>query len=226
MRIGDEATRHPGVASSWPGLSRWPPPGVEPRPARTRVKRRYVTGATVRAAEALDHNRGTLRLSKTVNITDLRRLAKRRLPPVVFDYIDGGAEDEVTLRANERAFAEIAFRPRQCVETTGGALALRIEHPAEADGREQERQIVRRTEDAGAKVRGRRLHALPRPERHLRERAFVGAQRDLVLGAAVDVAEDDGREPAPGEAPEVRDIDDAREVQKLTLAASSSTIWR
>jgi len=58
-----------------------------------------------------------MRLSTVVNIADFRRLAARRLPPVVFDYIDGGAEDENTLRANERAFSEIAFRPRQCVET-------------------------------------------------------------------------------------------------------------
>jgi isopentenyl diphosphate isomerase/L-lactate dehydrogenase-like FMN-dependent dehydrogenase len=58
-----------------------------------------------------------VQLSNAVNIDDLRRLARRRLPPVVFDYIDGGAEGEVTLRANERAFAEVTFRPRQCVET-------------------------------------------------------------------------------------------------------------
>jgi L-lactate dehydrogenase (cytochrome) len=57
-----------------------------------------------------------VRLSGVVNIADLRRLARRRLPPVVFDYIDGGAEGELTLRANERAFAEVTFRPRQCVE--------------------------------------------------------------------------------------------------------------
>jgi len=58
-----------------------------------------------------------VRLSQAVNIADLRLMARRRLPPVVFDYIDGGAEDEVTLGANERAFAEVTFRPRQCVET-------------------------------------------------------------------------------------------------------------
>src|SRR5688572_11867729 len=58
-----------------------------------------------------------MRLSRAVNIADLRRMAQRRLPPVVFDYIDGGAEDEITLRANERAFADVTFRPRQCVET-------------------------------------------------------------------------------------------------------------
>jgi isopentenyl diphosphate isomerase/L-lactate dehydrogenase-like FMN-dependent dehydrogenase len=58
-----------------------------------------------------------MRLSQAVNIADLRRMARRRLPPVVFDYIDGGAEDEITLRANERAFADVTFRPRQCVGT-------------------------------------------------------------------------------------------------------------
>ena len=57
-----------------------------------------------------------MRLSQAVNIADLRRMAKSRLPPVIFDYIDGGAEDEITLRANERAFADVTFRPRQCVD--------------------------------------------------------------------------------------------------------------
>ncbi len=54
---------------------------------------------------------------RVVNIADLRRLAQRRLPRVVFDYIDGGAEDEITLDRNCRAFQEIAFRPRCAVET-------------------------------------------------------------------------------------------------------------
>jgi len=58
-----------------------------------------------------------MHISNVVNIADFRTLARRRLPPVVFDYIDGGAEDESTLRANERAFAEVTFRPRQCVDT-------------------------------------------------------------------------------------------------------------
>jgi L-lactate dehydrogenase (cytochrome) len=37
---------------------------------------------------------------------------------VVFDYIDGGAEDEITLRANEQSFRDVVFRPRQCVAAT------------------------------------------------------------------------------------------------------------
>src|SRR4029077_1951961 len=54
---------------------------------------------------------------RVLNIEDLRRAAKRRLPRVVFDYIDGGAEDEGTLRANCRAFHEVTFRPRCAVAT-------------------------------------------------------------------------------------------------------------
>lgn len=52
-----------------------------------------------------------------VNIEDFRRAARRRLPRAVFDYIDGGAEGEVTLRANVRAFEEVTFRPRSAVAT-------------------------------------------------------------------------------------------------------------
>jgi len=53
-----------------------------------------------------------------VNIEDLRRIAKRRLPRVVFDYIDGGADAELTLRANSRAFEDVTFRPRCAVATS------------------------------------------------------------------------------------------------------------
>ena len=54
---------------------------------------------------------------RVVNIEDLRRIAKRRLPRVVFDYIDGGAEDELTLRANRHAFKAVTFRPRCAIAT-------------------------------------------------------------------------------------------------------------
>lgn len=50
-----------------------------------------------------------------VNIEDLRLMAKRRLPRVVFDYLDGGADAEITLRENCRAFQDISFCPRQAV---------------------------------------------------------------------------------------------------------------
>jgi L-lactate dehydrogenase (cytochrome) len=52
------------------------------------------------------------RLATAASIEDLRRIAKRRLPAGVFDYIDGGAEDEVAMRANRDAFGRYEFRPR------------------------------------------------------------------------------------------------------------------
>ncbi len=51
-------------------------------------------------------------VSRAVNIADLRRLAQRRLPRIVFDYADGGAEDEITMRDNCRVFDTITLRPR------------------------------------------------------------------------------------------------------------------
>jgi isopentenyl diphosphate isomerase/L-lactate dehydrogenase-like FMN-dependent dehydrogenase len=50
-----------------------------------------------------------------VCIADLRPIARRRVPKAVFDYLDGGAEGEVTLRENCRVFEDITFRPRHAV---------------------------------------------------------------------------------------------------------------
>ena len=55
--------------------------------------------------------------TRFVNVEDLRRAARRRLPRSVFDYIDGGADGEVTLRENTRAFEDIGLRPLCAVET-------------------------------------------------------------------------------------------------------------
>jgi isopentenyl diphosphate isomerase/L-lactate dehydrogenase-like FMN-dependent dehydrogenase len=54
---------------------------------------------------------------RAVNIDDLRKLAQRRLPRAVFDYIDGGADNEVTMRENRSAWEEIYFRPHNAVHT-------------------------------------------------------------------------------------------------------------
>ena len=52
------------------------------------------------------------RLRRCVSVDDYRRVARRRLPRGVFDYIDGGAEDERTMRGNVDAFGRYEFRPR------------------------------------------------------------------------------------------------------------------
>lgn len=51
-----------------------------------------------------------------INIDDFRAAARRRLPRALFDYIDGGAEDERTIRANQADFARYTFRPRVLVD--------------------------------------------------------------------------------------------------------------
>ena len=57
-------------------------------------------------------------LTRAVNIEDLRVLAKRRLPRAIFDFFDGGAEDEVTLRENRAAFERVRLLPRVLVNVS------------------------------------------------------------------------------------------------------------
>lgn len=63
---------------------------------------------------------------RVITIADLRRLAQKRLPRVVFDYLDGGAEGEVTLRENCRVFEDVTFRPRQAVFISKCDLSARV----------------------------------------------------------------------------------------------------
>lgn len=63
---------------------------------------------------------------RVINIDDLRRAAQRRLPKVVFDYVDGGAEAELTLRENCRVFSDLTLRPRQAVACADCSLEVRV----------------------------------------------------------------------------------------------------
>ena len=49
------------------------------------------------------------RLQSVANVSDLRTISKRRLPGGVFDYIDGAAEDELTLQRNSAAFQDLSL---------------------------------------------------------------------------------------------------------------------
>jgi isopentenyl diphosphate isomerase/L-lactate dehydrogenase-like FMN-dependent dehydrogenase len=60
------------------------------------------------------------------NIDDLRHAAKRRLPRVVFDYLEGGAEDEVSARANRESFEAIGFAPRTLVDVSQRRLETTV----------------------------------------------------------------------------------------------------
>jgi isopentenyl diphosphate isomerase/L-lactate dehydrogenase-like FMN-dependent dehydrogenase len=59
-----------------------------------------------------------MKLDRAVNVADVRTIARRRLPRMIFDLIDGGAEGEVTMRANEAAFSDWEFRPRTLVDVS------------------------------------------------------------------------------------------------------------
>jgi (S)-mandelate dehydrogenase len=65
-------------------------------------------------------------LSRAVNIEDLRVLAKRRLPRAIFDFFDGGAEDEVTLRGNRAAFERVRLLPKVLVDVSRVQTATEI----------------------------------------------------------------------------------------------------
>ena len=59
-----------------------------------------------------------MKCEDAISIEDLRAIARRRLPHFVFTYVDGGAEDEITLRGNCEAFARLRFRPRTLIDVS------------------------------------------------------------------------------------------------------------
>jgi L-lactate dehydrogenase (cytochrome) len=94
-----------------------------------------------------------------VNIEDLRRAAKQRLPRAVFDYIDGGAEAELTLRANCRAFEAVTFRPRcavalQACDLRTTVLGTSLSMPLILAPVGSSRLIYPRGEEAAARAAG------------------------------------------------------------------------
>lgn len=63
---------------------------------------------------------------RVICINDFRAIARRRIPRPVFDYLDGGAEGEVTLRENCRVFEDVTFRPRHAVVVPKCDLRTRV----------------------------------------------------------------------------------------------------
>jgi isopentenyl diphosphate isomerase/L-lactate dehydrogenase-like FMN-dependent dehydrogenase len=63
---------------------------------------------------------------RVVCIEDFRPIARERVPKSVFDYLDGGAEGEVTLRENCRVFNDVTFRPRHAVAVANCSLCTRV----------------------------------------------------------------------------------------------------
>jgi (S)-mandelate dehydrogenase len=57
-------------------------------------------------------------IARALNISDLRAIARRRIPGFVFEYAEGGAEDEVTLRGNRESLQRLRFVPRTLIDTS------------------------------------------------------------------------------------------------------------
>ena len=74
------------------------------------------------------------RLARVADVSDLRRVARRRMPRGCFNYIDGAAEDELTAGRNVSAYARWQFRPRVLrdvseIDTSGVVLGRRVPFP-------------------------------------------------------------------------------------------------
>ena len=70
------------------------------------------------------------RATRILTLADARRGAGRILPRVLFDYIEGGAEDEITLAENERAFRDLALRPDLTIPICREAVLANRAFPA------------------------------------------------------------------------------------------------
>ena len=67
-----------------------------------------------------------LRSDNLASIEDLRQRARRRLPKAIFDFIDGGSQDEVSLAANRRDFERLALVPRVLTDVSKRQLASTV----------------------------------------------------------------------------------------------------
>jgi (S)-mandelate dehydrogenase len=70
--------------------------------------------------------KGRLPMTATINVEDFRRLAKRRLPAIVFDYMEGGAEDEHGLMHNREVFRHVRFQPHRLRPIETRDISIRL----------------------------------------------------------------------------------------------------
>ena len=94
----------------------------------------FKTLRSVMRFRSIEFDGNLRRLRRAVNVHDLRQLARKRLPRSVFNYIDGGADDELTMMRNEKQFKNIEFCPRILrdvgeIDTSTTLLGQRIDFP-------------------------------------------------------------------------------------------------
>lgn len=66
------------------------------------------------------------KLDKVLNIEDLRKIARKKLPKPLFNYIDGGADDESNVHGNARAFDAVKLVPEYLVDVTNIDLSTKL----------------------------------------------------------------------------------------------------
>lgn len=86
----------------------------------------FKSAMSVLRFKRFEKNSAQRRLNKAANIDDLRTISKRRLPSGVFDYIDGAAEDERTLKQNVSSFGNYHFKPRVLRDVSNVDSSTRI----------------------------------------------------------------------------------------------------
>ena len=86
----------------------------------------FKSAISVLRFKRFEKNSAQRRLNKAANIDDLRTISKRRLPSGVFDYIDGAAEDERTLKQNVSSFGNYHFKPRVLRDVSNVDSSTRI----------------------------------------------------------------------------------------------------
>ena len=86
------------------------------------------------ASSCPSSRRAAARVLRAWNIADLRRMAEKRLPRAIFDFFDGAAEDETTLRENRAAFERVRIAPKMLagverIDTSAAMLGARSKLP-------------------------------------------------------------------------------------------------
>ncbi|MQA95896.1 MAG: alpha-hydroxy-acid oxidizing enzyme [Streptosporangiales bacterium] len=111
------------------GLRRRKPPGAPITASGLRCNLRSVNLREIRALirmKPFEPDSVRRRLSRCHDLNDLRRAALRRTPRPVFDYVDGGADDEVSMAGNRAAFERYRYVPRLGVDVSAPDLSTRI----------------------------------------------------------------------------------------------------
>src|SRR5467141_1542338 len=113
-------SRSGSARPSSPSTGRWPrAPALSELPSQHRKHcRRPQECAILRPIAQLASGEYAMRIDQAVNIEDLHRMAKRRLPKIAFDFIEGGLEDERGLETNTSAFHKHRLLPRYLVDVS------------------------------------------------------------------------------------------------------------